>query len=44
MAFTAISCTLPAVFADTTAGKAALVSLHLVAAAIIIPVLARHAN
>jgi peptidoglycan/LPS O-acetylase OafA/YrhL len=41
---TAISCVLPAAFADTTASKFALVALHLVAAAIIVPVLARHAG
>ncbi len=41
---TAISCVLPAAFADTTASKIALVGLHLVAAASIVPVLARHAN
>jgi hypothetical protein len=34
----------PAAFADTTASKIALVGLHLIAAAIIIPVLARHAD
>ena len=33
-----------AAFADTTASKVALVGLHLVAAAIIVPVLARHAD
>ena len=41
---TAISCVAPAAFADTTASKIALAALHLVAAAIIIPVLARHAD
>jgi hypothetical protein len=41
---TAISCVLPAAFADTTASKFAMVALHLVAAAIIVPVLARHAD
>jgi hypothetical protein len=41
---TAFSCALPAAFADTTASKVALVGLHLVAAAIIVPVLARHAD
>ena len=41
---TAISCALPAAFADTTASKFALVALHLVAPAIIVPVLARHAD
>jgi hypothetical protein len=41
---TAISCVLPAAFADTTASKFALVALHLVAPAIIVPVLARHAD
>jgi len=42
--FTAISCAAPAAFADTTASRVALVGLHLVAAAIIVPVLARHAH
>ena len=41
---TAISWILPATFADTTASKIALVGLHLVAAATIVPVLARHAG
>jgi hypothetical protein len=41
---TAISCVLPATFADTTASKIALVVLHLVAAASIVPVLARRAD
>jgi hypothetical protein len=41
---TAISCFLPAAFADTTASKVALAGLHLAAAAIIVPVLARHAG
>jgi hypothetical protein len=41
---TAISCALPAAFADPAASKVALVGLHLVAAAIIVPVLARHAD
>ena len=41
---TAISCVLPAAFADTTASKIALVGLHLVAAVSIVPVLARHAG
>jgi len=41
---TAISCVAPVAFADTTASKIALVALHLVAAAIIVPVLARHAD
>jgi hypothetical protein len=41
---TALSCVAPAGFADTTASKIALVGLHLVAAAIIVPVLARHAD
>jgi peptidoglycan/LPS O-acetylase OafA/YrhL len=41
---TVISCALPAAFADTTASKFALAGLHLVAAAIIVPVLARHAD
>ena len=41
---TALSCAVPAAFADTTASKIALVALHLLAAAIIIPVLARRAG
>ncbi|MGO9780065.1 MAG: DUF6069 family protein [Streptosporangiaceae bacterium] len=40
---TAISCALPAAFADTPASKVALVGLHLVAAATLVPVLGRHA-
>jgi hypothetical protein len=41
---TALSCVVPAVFADTTASKTALVVLHVLAAAIIVPVLSRHAR
>jgi hypothetical protein len=41
---TALSCVAPAAFADATASKIALVALHLVAAAIIVPVLARRAD
>ena len=41
---TAISCVAPAILAETTASKIALVALHLIAAAIIVPVLARHAD
>lgn len=41
---TAISCVFPAAFADATASKIALVGLHLVAAAAIVPMLARHAD
>jgi hypothetical protein len=41
---TALSCVAPAVIADTSASKIALVALHLVAAAIIVPVLARRAR
>lgn len=41
---TALSCAAPAVFVDSVASKFALVALHLVAAAIIVPVLARQAN
>jgi hypothetical protein len=41
---TAISCILPAAFADTTASKIALAGLHLVAAVSIVPVLARRAG
>ena len=41
---TALSCVAPAVLADTIASKIALVALHLVAAAIIVPVLARRAR
>ncbi len=40
----ALSCLAPAAFADTAASKMALIALHLVAAAIIVPVLARHAD
>jgi hypothetical protein len=40
----ALSLLAPAAFADTTASRIALVGLHLVAAAIIVPVLARHAQ
>jgi hypothetical protein len=40
---TAISCAAPAAFVHTTASGVALVGLHLVAAAIIVPALARHA-
>ena len=43
-ALTAISCIAPLAVADTTASKITLVALHLLAAAIIVPVLARHAN
>ncbi len=41
---TVLSLLVPAAFADTSASKIALVGLHLVAAAIIVPVLARHAH
>jgi hypothetical protein len=41
---TALSCAAPAAFADTTASKIALVALHLLAAGIIVPMLARHAD
>ena len=41
---TAISCAALAPFAGATAGRIALVGLHLVAAAIIVPALARHAD
>ena len=41
---TVLSCAAPATFADTTASKIALVALHLLAAGIIVPVLARHAD
>jgi hypothetical protein len=41
---TALSCAVPAAFADTIASKIALVALHLLAAAIIVPILARHAD
>lgn len=40
---TALSSVVPAIFAETTASKIALVTLHLLAAAIIIPMLARRA-
>jgi hypothetical protein len=42
--FTALSCTVPAAFADTISSKISLVALHLLAAAIIVPVLARLAD
>jgi hypothetical protein len=41
---TALSCAAPLAFADTAASKIALVGLHVLAAAIIIPVLARQAD
>jgi non-ribosomal peptide synthetase component F len=41
---TALSCVIPAAFADTMGSKIALVALHLLAAAIIVPVLARRAD
>ena len=41
---TALSCVVPLAFADATASKIALVALHLLAAAIIVPVLARPAD
>jgi hypothetical protein len=41
---TALSCVAPLAFADTVASKFALVGLHLVAAAITVPVLARYAD
>ncbi len=41
---TVLSCAAPTAFADTTASKIALAALHLLAAAIIVPVLARHAD
>ena len=41
---TTLSCVAPLAFADTVASKFALVGLHLVAAAIIVPVLARYAD
>jgi hypothetical protein len=41
---TAISCVAPLAFADATGSKVALVVLHLAAAAIIVPMLARHAD
>jgi hypothetical protein len=43
-AATAISCAIPAAFADTMASKIGLVALHILAAAIIVPVLARRAD
>jgi hypothetical protein len=42
--FTALSCVVPATLAETTAGKIALVALHVLAASIIVPVLVRHAH
>lgn len=41
---TLLSCVAPVAFADTTASKIALLALHILAAAIIVPVLARHAD
>ena len=41
---TALSCAVPLAFADTLASRFAPVGLHLVAAAIIVPVLARYAD
>ena len=41
---TALSCVVPVAFADTAASKIALVGLHILAATVIIPVLARRAN
>ncbi len=41
VALTALSCVPPIAFGDTPAAKMALVATHLVAAAIIVPVLAR---
>jgi hypothetical protein len=41
---TALSCIVPAVFAETVASKIALVALHVLAASIIVPVLVRHAK
>jgi peptidoglycan/LPS O-acetylase OafA/YrhL len=41
---TAVSCAAPLAVADTTASKAGLVVLHVLAAAIIVPMLARHAD
>jgi peptidoglycan/LPS O-acetylase OafA/YrhL len=41
---TVLSLLVPAAFADTGASKIALVGLHLIAAAIIVPVLAGHAD
>ncbi len=41
---TALSCVAPLAFADTGASKIALAALHLLAAGIIVPVLARHAD
>jgi len=41
---TALSCVAPLAFANPTASKFSLVGLHLVAAAIIVPVIARFAD
>ncbi len=41
---TALSCVAPLAYADTSASKIALAALHLLAAGIIVPVLARHAD
>ena len=43
-ALTALSCVPSVAMSDDVATKAALVALHLLAAAIIVPVLLRHAN
>lgn len=41
---TALSCAVPAAFADTAPSKTALIGLHVLAATIIVPVLARRAH
>lgn len=41
---TVLSCAVPGAFADTTASRIALAALHLLAAAVIVPVLARRAG
>jgi hypothetical protein len=41
---TVLSCIAPAAFADTTSSKIALTTLHIVAAGIIVPMLARRAT
>jgi hypothetical protein len=43
-ALTALSCAPSVVYPDDVATKVALVAMHLLAAAIIVPVLVRHAN
>ena len=44
MALTALSCVPSVVWPDDAATKVALVALHVLAAAIVVPVLVRHAH